>query len=176
MIMVRLRFNLSDAGARNALGPRLGLVALGEDFFVPADGVQHGGVVPISHQAPNLHEREAQLRAQAVAGLVAKIDERHLAAGAAKGRHGHFVLVGHLIQDPARGRLSGRLSGLGGGLNCNGDWRRTIKRVGVGAGRGLWVNEPDGGLFLGGLVQTGPDGLVVCVEFFKRHHFVPPVR
>ena len=174
MIMLRLWFHLSDTGVRNALGPRLGLVALGEDFFVPADGVQHGGVVPISHQAPNLHEREAQLRAQAVAGLVAQVDEGHLAAGAAKGPHGHLVLLGHLIQDPAGGRLSGSRRGLG--VGCGGNWRWGVNRIWVGRRGRLRVYEPDGSFFLGGLVQTGPDGLVVCVEFFKRHHFVPPVR
>ena len=55
MIMVRLWFHLSDTGARNArLGPRLGFVALGEDFFVLADGMQHGRVVLMPHEAPDL--------------------------------------------------------------------------------------------------------------------------
>ena len=176
MIMLRLWFHLSDTGVRNALGPRLGLVALGEDFFMTPDGVQDGRVVPVPHQAPDLHEREAQLRAQAVAGLVAEVDEGHRPALAAEGHHGHLVLLGYLIQDPASRRLSGRRRGRRGRRGLDGDWRRTVEGVGVGRRGGLGVYEPDGSFFLGGLVQTGPDGLVVCVEFFKRHHFVPPVR
>ena len=171
MIMLRLWFHLSDTGARNGLGPRLGFVALGEDFFMTPDGVQDGRVVPVTHQAPDLHEREVQLHTQAVAGLVAEVDEGHRPALAAEGPHGHLVLLGYLIQDLARGRLGGRLWGRRG---LNGDWRRTVEGIGVGRRGRLRVYEPDGGLFLYTVIQPGADGLVVCVEFLKRHHFPSP--
>lgn len=174
MIMLRLWFHLSDTGARNGLGPRLGFVALGEDFFMTPDGVQDGRVVPVPHQAPDLHEREAQLRAQAVAGLVAQVDEGHRPALAAEGPHGHLVLLGYLHEDLARGRLGGRLWGLDGDLNRNGDWRRTVEGIGVRRRGRLRVYEPDCGLLFYTAVKTGADGLVVCVEFLKRHHFPSP--
>ena len=86
------------------------------------DGVQDGRVVPVPHQAPYLHEREAQLRTQAVTGLVAQVDEGHRPALAAEGRHGHLVLLGYLHEDFPRRRLSGRRGG-----------RRTVEGVGVRA-------------------------------------------
>ena len=137
------------------------------------DGVQDGRVVPVPHQAPYLHERETQLRAQAVAGLVAQVDKWHRPALAAEGPHGHLVLLGYLHEDFSRGRLGGRLWGLGGHFNRRGG-RRTVEGVGVGRRGGFGVDEADGGLPLGGLVQPGPDGLVVRVEFFKRHHLISP--
>ena len=174
MIMVRLWFHLSDTGARNALGPRFGFVTLGEDFFISIDGVHHRRVVPVPHQAPNLLEREAQFFAEAVAGLLAALDELHRPALAAEGREGHSVLFGNLTQYLAGRRLSGLRRGLDGGLNRNGDWRRTVEGVGVRRRGGLRVYEPDCGLLLYTVIQPGPDGLVVCVEFLKRHHFPSP--
>jgi hypothetical protein len=173
MIMLRLWFHLSDTGARNGLGPRLGFIALGEDFFMTPDGVQDGRVVPVSHQAPDLHEREVQLHAQAVAGLVPKVDEGHRPALAAEGPHGHLVLFGYLHKDLTRGRLGGRRRGRRG---LDGNWRRTVEGVGVWRRGGFRVNEPDSGLLLYAAIQTGSDGLVVRVKFLKRHHFFLPVR
>ena len=99
MIMLCLRFNLSDAGARNATFPRLGLITLDEDFFVLTDGMQDRRVVLVAHQAPDLAQCELEFCAQAVASLPAQLHERDLPAGAAEGRDGHVVLVGYLHED-----------------------------------------------------------------------------
>lgn len=126
--------------------PFLGLVTLDKDFFMPIDRVHHSCVIPISHQAPDLLQREAQLSAQTVARLVAEVDEGHRPAGAAEGRHGHVVLLGHLRHDLTSGRLSGSRRGFDGDLNHDGNWRRTVEGVRVGRRGGLGVNETDGGL------------------------------
>ena len=131
MIILRLWFHLGDTGVRNTRLPRLGLVTLDEDFFMPLDRVHDRRVVPVPHQAPDLLEREAQLRAEAVTGLVSQIDEGHRPALAAEGRHGHVMLVGYLVQYPAGWRLSGRLKGAGVGCGCN--WRWGVERVGIRA-------------------------------------------
>ena len=173
MIILRLWFHLSDTGARNGLGPRLGFVTLDEDFFMHLDGVHHRRVVPVPHQAPDLLERKIQLRAEAVAGLVAKADEARLPFLAAEGRDGHVVLFRHLHEDLAGGRLGGRRRGRRG---LDGNWRWAVERVRV---RPLQAHERAnvyGRLLDWRIVQPGADGLVVCVKFFKRHHFVPPVR
>jgi hypothetical protein len=62
------------------------------------------------------------------------------------------MLVGYLIQDSARRRLSGRLRGLGGGFNCSGDGRQKIKRVGIGCLSKFGADKPDGRLLLGAAV------------------------
>ena len=131
MIILRLWFHLGDTGVRNTRLPRLGLVTLDEDFFMALDRVHDRRVVPVPHQAPDLLEREAQLSAEAVAGLVAQVDEGHRPALAAEGRHGHVMLLSYLIQYPAGRRLNGRLRGLG--VGCGSYWRRGVKWVGIRA-------------------------------------------
>ena len=131
MIILRLWFHLGDTGVRNTRLPRLGLVTLDEDFFMPADGVQNGRVVPVAHQAPDLAQGKAQLHAEAVAGLMAEVYEGHLPALTAEGRHGHVMFIGYLVQYPAGRRLSGRLKGAGVGCGCN--WRWGVERVGIRA-------------------------------------------